>query len=144
MGLNGIIMFKNMKKVLVLMILSLFSISQLKAQNVLWFKATSFSIKYADSYGNWTKYSKWIEIDPMPVKIDLIDDIIIIYSNDQQIYLVKSCSKERRDRDGGTQIEMRVVDQDLDWGIVRLRKTREGDLQLYVDFTDIAWVYNIE
>lgn len=133
-----------MKKALLLIIIPLFSISQTKAQNVLWFKATSFSVKYVDNYGYWTKYSRWIEIDPISVKIDLISKIIIIYSNDQQIYLIKNWSEERRDRSGGTQIEMKVVDQDLDWGTVRLRKTREGDLQLYVDFADVAWVYNIQ
>jgi hypothetical protein len=47
------------------------------------------------------------------------------------------------DDGGGVQIKFSVIDQDGDRGTVRLRIQNDGNSQLYVDFADIMWVYNV-
>ena len=37
-----------------------------------------------------------------------------------------------------------MIDQDGDYGSIRFRKQYNGTIQLYIDYADIKWVYNIE
>ena len=44
---------------------------------------------------------------------------------------------------GGTNVKFYVIDQDYDRGSIRLRVERNGNSQIYVDFSNVAWVYNV-
>jgi hypothetical protein len=71
------------------------------------------------------------------------EDIIIIYSNKTQIYAIYENAGTYNDNDGGKQQGYYVLDQDYDKGMIRLRIARDGTSQLYVDFNDVGWVYNV-
>ncbi len=68
-------------------------------------------------------------------------DQIYIDSSNPQLYAIISDSTKRSDGKGGIVYEWTVIDQDHDRGSVRLRINPEYN-QLYVDFDNIAWVYN--
>lgn len=131
-----------MKKFL-LMFLMLFALSvgTASAQSY-YYRTTSFSIKYKTEYGTWTNWSAW-EQSNLKVRIDFDDDMIIIYSQTLQVYQVTKYLGDYTDESGGRQTKFQVVDQDDDIGTIRLRIERNGNSQLYVDFADVIWVYNV-
>ena len=78
----------------------------------------------------------------MKVKFDLNRDQIVIFSPDIQIYNVLNVEEPPYDP-SGQQIKYRVIDQDDDFGHIRLRIENNGNSQLYVDFANVKWVYNV-
>lgn len=79
----------------------------------------------------------------MAVTINLDNDVITIYSPKTQIYKVYETGPTERNKTTGSQMTFYVYDQDLDKGSIRLRVTPKGTCQIYVDFSNIAWVYNV-
>lgn len=124
-----------MKKFL-LMLMLMFTCSFVNAQQVLWFKTTEMAIKLQGyEWSDWTKAK-------MNVKFDLTNDIIVIYSEKTQIYKVLGINQTPYDPNG-RQVAYSVIDQDYDRGQIRLRIENNGNSQIYVDFSDVSWVYNV-
>lgn len=128
-----------MKRILIIIMFGLFCIGATQAQTQ-WFKATELAIKVVNN-GNWTKWSDWESVD-INIKFDLSNDLIIIYSQEIQIYKVLEQVKSPYDSNG-TQVKFKVLDQDYDKGFLRLRVENNGNSQIYVDYADISWVYNV-
>ena len=107
-----------------------------------YFTAYQYSSKVMMNNGQWSNWLDWIATD-IDVKIDFDKAKIVIYSNEPQIYrLIEEV--EAPYNDGGQQIKYRMIDQDGDYGSIRFRKQYNGTIQLYIDYADIKWVYNIE
>lgn len=130
-----------MKKLVLVFILCL-SIFEVFAQNnsTLWFRTTEFAWKYKES-GVWSEWSDWIESN-MKVKFDLNKDQIIIYSPSTQVYTVLGVEEPPYDPNG-QQVKYRIIDQEEDFGYLRLRIEKNGNSQIYIDFADLRWVYNV-
>lgn len=128
-----------MKRILIVIMFGLFCVGAVQAQTQ-WFKATELAIKVVNN-GNWTKWSDWESVD-IDIKFDLSNDLIIIYSQEIQIYKVLDQVKSPYDSNG-TQVKFKVLDQDYDKGFLRLRVENNGNSQIYVDYADISWVYNV-
>lgn len=88
------------------------------------------------------KWSAWEDTN-IRIKIDIDNDRIVIYSNRTQIYDIISETTPPRDS-SGSQKAFKFIDQDGDIGTLRLRIQDNGTKQIYIDFSDISWVYNIE
>lgn len=106
-----------------------------------WYHGTSYAYKYIDN-GQWKPWTDWIKCD-ISIKIDIDDDLIVIYSKKKQIYKVVEYKGKFKDSGGGTYISYFVIDQDNDIGSIRLRVEKNGHGQLYVDFANLMWVYNL-
>lgn len=119
-----------MKKLIILFLL-LVPLT-IKADDM-WFKTSQLAIKIS---GEW---SDWI---PVVVKIKVTEDKVTIYSDEVQIYKIKHEIEAPHDY-RGEQIAYRVIDHEGDWGNLRFRKQNNGQLQLYIDFSNISWVYDI-
>lgn len=128
-----------MKRILIVIMFGLFCVGAVQAQTQ-WFKATELAIKVVNT-GSWTKWSDWESVD-IDIKFDLSNDLIIIYSQETQIYKVLDQVKSPYDSNG-TQVKFKVLDQDYDKGFLRLRVENNGNSQIYVDYADISWVYNV-
>ena len=129
-----------MKKLL-LSLFCLFSLS-LSAQ-IQKYRTTQFAIASVTN-GRYS-WSDW-ESSNLYLYINLDTDQITIYSTSIQIYQIYSAYNNGNaysDSEGGKTIKFNVIDQDLDKGTVRLRIDREGNSQVYIDFADVAWVYNV-
>ena len=134
---------KLMKKFLIVLFLTLLfgaTVNKISAQTV-YYRTTQFAIKYKTNYG-WTNWTNW-EKSSMKLKFDLDDDLIIIYSSKIQIYKILSDEGSYVDDSGGKQQKYFVIDQDDDYGYVRLRVEKNGNSQIYIDFNDVMWVYNV-
>ena len=110
---------------------------------VLQFRTTQFA--EATIVNNHYYWGDW-KSSNMKLCIDLNTDQIIIYSPKVQIYQVYGAYNNGNtytDASGGSNLKFYVIDQDYDRGHIRLRVERNGNCQVYVDFSNIAWVYNV-
>lgn len=110
----------------------------------LWFKGYKYAIKYKteSNRNNQAGWSNWINCN-VPIEFQMDNDIIVIYSNKTQVYAIYENMGTYNDRDGGKQQGYYVLDQDLDKGSIRLRIAKDGTSQIYIDFNDVGWVYNV-
>ena len=124
-----------MKRLTLILVLGLFFIGAAQAQTQ-WYKATEFAIKF--------KGYEWSDWQPVSIAIefDLDEDFITIYSNETQIYKITGTLTPPYDS-GGKQVKFRIIDQDFDTGNLRLRIENNGNSQIYIDFSDVSWVYNV-
>lgn len=128
-----------MKKVLLFL---LFFMPLVSNAQVYYYRTTAFCMKIY-SGGYWSDWSDW-EPSDIKVKIDTDNDQIIVYSPAVQVYDIIKYVKTYEDNGGGQQMEFVVIDQDYDKGNVRLRMAPDGTPQLYIDFADIMWAYNLK
>lgn len=106
------------------------------------YRTTAFAMKQVTSYGVWTDWTDWQSSD-MLITINFDTDVIKIYSPMTQIYRITKHVSNYRDNSGGTQSEYRFIDQDGDIGTLRLRIEINGNSQIYIDFSNVMWVYNV-
>ena len=125
-----------MKKIVLGIILALF-MSIPSFSQIINFKATSVAIKEVGY-----KWSDWKKCDIL-ITFNLRTDKVVIYSRSIQIYKVLTQGQSYIDESGGEQVKYDVIDQDDDLGDMRLRVERNGNSQIYIDFADVSWVYNV-
>lgn len=125
-----------MKKILVSIVFIILGFVPIQAQ-IYYYKAFQFSCK--ETYGNWID---WQPTDIL-ITINLSSDVVNIYSNKTQIYKIVKYVKNYTDTSGGRQIEFKFIDQDYDRGTMRLRTETNGNSQMYIDFANVMWVYNL-
>lgn len=126
----------------ILMLMLVFGVSVMSFGQIQWYKTSEISIRYLNkNTGYWTNWSDW-EKCVVDVRFDLNNDVITIYSKNTQRYQVLELQDPPYDS-SGKQVKFYVKDQDGDYGHIRLRIENNGNSQLYVDFKDISWVYNV-
>lgn len=106
------------------------------------YKATSYAYAEINQYTGRYNWSDWYKCD-VSIVFDLQRDIITIYSKSTQYYSILTTGTASTDSSGGKQISFRVIDQDDDRGTLKLRIEKNGNSQLYVDFNNVAWCYNL-
>lgn len=110
--------------------------TEIVEQNEQWYQTTEFAYKLEGQ--DW---SRWYD-SKITIKFIMNQDKIIIYSDDPQIYRVIATMDPPYDP-SGQQVKFKVIDQDGDYGYLRLRVENSGNSQIYIDFSDISWVYNV-
>lgn len=105
------------------------------------YQAQEFAFRYVNQYGSWTEWSDW-ERSTVIVTINVAEDIIMVNTATPQTYVVVAYDGLQTDASGGKQAIFRVIDQDYDKGTVRLRIEKNGNSQMYVDFSNVSWVYS--
>lgn len=122
---------------LLLLPLSVFS------QSKLIFTTTSYA--FARIYDGIYEWDDWEECK-IRIIINTETDIVTIYSASTQKYFIYGSYNDGevyQDEKGGKQIKFYVIDQDRDRGSLRLRIEKNGNSQIYIDFNDCAWCYNV-
>ena len=137
-------MNKAMKRVFVLFAFCVVALMQLDAQ-VYKLKTTSMAFRSYDGY-SWSDWSAW-DYDRgsnILVVINANSDIITIYSKETQEYdILNLIENEKQDPKGGVYSEWLCVDRNGLRCHFRLRKQRDDTLQLYIDYSDFSFVYNV-
>ncbi len=127
-----------MKKMM-MVIAFLFTVMSMNAQTYK-FKTTAVAYKELGRNG-WTKWTDWYRTE-MLVVISNDRDVISIYSETPQEYDILEYQGEENDRNGRSYKYLCVNEDGLKCGI-RLRAQRDGSRQLYVDFNNAMWVYDL-
>ena len=102
---------------------------------VLKLKAYSFSARSTDHYGNWSDCNILVVIGE--------DSRVKIYSKETQEYDIISSEEEVSDHQGGTVTEYHCIDKDGLRCSLRLRVEKNDNIQLYVDYDNLSFVYNV-
>ena len=111
------------------------------AQSVWYFKTTEYASAKIEN-GKYT-WGDWEKSD-MYIIMDLGNDIIKVLSKKNQKYTVYKSYGEYTDNSGGDNLKFGVIDQDGDRCEIRFRKEQNGNSQIYVDYGNCAWVYNVK
>ena len=128
-------------KRLILLICMLATIAIVQAE-VLKLQATSYAYKYQNDYGYWTDWTDW-EYSSVLIVINIDKNRINIYSNTPQEYDIYHVDDSYYDKDGGEIMTLKCIDADGVQCDVRIRIERSGNRQLYIDYSNAMWVYNI-
>lgn len=112
------------------------------ADEILKMRATSFAIKSTDDYGYWSDWSDWEDCSVLVV-INVTNDRVNIYSGTPQVYDIYDYGEEEYD-DNGTTTTFNCIDDEGLQCDMRIRIQNDGQVQLYIDYSDIMWVYNVE
>ena len=129
-----------MRKFLVTLTFVVLAVISVSAQTIR-FKTTSYTSKEYTAYG-WTNWRPYQSSD-MLVTMNLDTDIVTIYSPRKQIYKIISYEGEYIDNDGEPVLLYRFIDQDGDMGTMKLMQRRSGKSELYIQFSNIIWVYSV-
>lgn len=105
--------------------------------------STEFAYKVKNDYGTWSEWSDWVSSHCL-ITINLDRNVINIYSDEPQEYDIYDYDDSFiDDRDGGQSLTLKCVDRDALRCQIRLRVQTNSQLQLYVDYNDVMFVYNI-
>lgn len=108
---------------------------------VLKLKAYSFSARSTDHYGNWSDWADWSDCNILVVIGE--DSRVKIYSKETQEYDIISSEEEVSDHQGGTVTEYHCIDKDGLRCSLRLRVEKNDNIQLYVDYDNLSFIYNV-
>lgn len=133
-------MKQRINTILMTLVMMLFTMSSVNAHtndNVQYYKAYQYTQKmsYASDFDNWTTVN-------IPIVFNLTTDQIIIYSKRTQTYYIYKY-ETYTSNEGRRAVRFYFVDQDLDKGCCRLVIRNDGTSQIYIDFSNISWVYNV-
>lgn len=132
-----------MKKFLAIVIILLSSLAVSKSYaEVTKYTAYSLAMKTADNRGNWSKWSDW-ESCSILIVIDFDKERLTIYSHKTQVFDIISYEDWESDGEGGRTMSLSCVDDEGLRCTLRYRQDKDGDLQLYVDYNNLMYVYNI-
>ena len=90
----------------------------------------------------WTDWSEW-EDSGMIITLNMTKDVVEILSPKAQIYHITEYDDFYIDKDGGRTAKYSFVDQEGYKGVIRLRIEKDGNSQMYVEYANIMWVYNL-
>jgi hypothetical protein len=113
------------------------------ASDILKWQATELAYKTTDDWGNWSEWSDWEDCSVLIV-INTATDRVNIYSSTPQEYDVYDTESAVNDNDGGSSITFHCVDANGLRCDMRIRVQANGQVQLYIDYNDIMFVYNVE
>ncbi len=132
-----------MKKLMLVLIIGLVAFS-VYGQNVIKLRTTDFCYQTKSEYsGEWLGWSNWQSVNILVV-IDLSKLQIIIYSEALQVYDIVESFDIRYNSDYDEIYEFRAIDQDgIYCGIRFIIGDDSGRKQLYIDYSDMSWVYNV-
>ena len=133
---------RNWKSILLLGFIIL--LTNLAYGQVYKLKTTSFAFKTKINDYQWSDWSEWEEASILVV-MDSDKDRITIYSKDTQVYDIAEDEGKTTDSDGDDTWSFYCVNEDgLTCGVrLVILNSQNGLNQLYVDFNDAKWVYNL-
>ena len=117
-------------------------LSNLAFAQVYKLKATDFAYMYQTNYGTWSDWSTWEDCSIL-CTVDINKDRITIYSIETQVYDIIENSDTYYDEDGDLVWKLVGIDNEGIQCGVRILKKSSGTTQLYVNYSDIRWVYNV-
>ncbi|MBO5716586.1 MAG: hypothetical protein J6R50_00490 [Alistipes sp.] len=131
-----------MKKFLLALCAMIFCFGLEAQAQVYKFNATNFAYRVNDE-GVWSEWSDWEDCQILVV-INLDTADIDIYSSEPQDFSIYDASSSYYDSDGGEQMDLKCVDANGIRCGVRVRVQSDGLVQLYVDYSDISYVYCLQ
>lgn len=113
------------------------------AQSSIRLVAYEFSVGEISEWNNDVDWIGWRDCR-VPISINFEEMRIRIFSKDNQDYQIVEDLGEVYDDNGKANV-MKCMDQDGLMCKIRVRKQNDtGSIQLYVEYVDYIWVYNVK
>ena len=109
-------------------------------------RAIEVSYKTINSYGNWSAFSEWQDCNIIIVT-DFDNKTFTIYSKEIQEFDIIKFFPTKTDENGQQTYEMLCIDKEGKRCHIRHRFLKKGlyaRSQLYVDYNNIIFAYNLE
>ena len=132
---------KNIFKIFILSLILFLFYNTCDAQ-VYKLRAYEFSYKTYSYYSGWSEWSDWSNCQILVV-VDIDNYRIKIYSQSEQEYDIIETESEQTDYKGNKTTKMVAIDKDGSRCNVRIRTDVNLNKQLYIDYSDMMWVYNV-
>lgn len=129
-----------MKKFIILTVLFLGIVISVNAQ-IQTYRTTGYYEKKLYSWG-WSNWSSKQQSN-MNIVVNMNTDVVTIYSPRTQVYRVYEYLGTTRDSDSDTTVSLKFIDQDNDRGTMRLVIRANGQSQIYIDFANVMWAYDV-
>lgn len=135
-------MKKSVLTFAIVLSLSVF-MTELSYAQVLKLKSTALALRVKNDDNRWSDWSDW---ESTSVLIVVEESRITVYSKEKQVYDIIENEGKRTDSDGDDILSYYCINEDGARCRLRLikRNSRNGENQLYVDFNDMKWVYNLK
>lgn len=105
------------------------------------YQCTSYAIANVRN-GNYT-WGDW-QSSNAQILVDTTEGYVYINTTLQQLYRIVSYKDPYNDANGGRSMDLKVIDvSDNTRGTISVRHEANGNMQLYVRFANVSWVYNI-
>lgn len=105
-------------------------------------KAFELAYKTQDQWGDWTDWSDWEDCD-IDISMNLDNSRIRIFSKEIQDYSIIKYLNDETD-DNGKSYVMKCMDAEGLICTIKLREQRRPKaLQLYIEYNNMRWVYNV-
>lgn len=106
-------------------------------------KATAFAYRYINDYQVWSDWSDWENCDILCV-LDISKDRITVYSKETQIYDIIDSEDGYYDKDGDYIWILEAIDDNgLKCKVKLITREASKRVELYVNYSDFQWVYNV-
>lgn len=106
------------------------------------FNAIGLSYKEIDPNGKSSEWSKWEDVNILIV-YNGKENTLEIYSKETQEFDIVRYDPDESDSDGGVISPMFCVDKEGRRCKIRYRQTKNNTLQLYIDYDNFMYVYNM-
>ena len=132
-----------MRKFVLLILILLLGISSPLMAEVFKLTTTTVAFKhYNEAIKRWSDWSEW-EPCSVLVVINADTDRIDIYSKETQQFDIIEDEGSEPDEEGGEIMSWYCVDADGMRCRIRYRIDKDQEMQLYVDYSDFMYVYNV-
>lgn len=132
---------KKSIEILALLVLSLMFYNKCDAQ-IYKLRAYEFSFKYYSDNQGWTDWSDWKDCKIL-ITIDLYEMRMKIYSEEEQEYDIIEVKDMQKDYKGNSTLKCVAIDREGLKCNVRIVNDINSNKQIYIDYLDIHWVYNV-
>lgn len=107
-------------------------------------RTTAISYKYKINESSWSDWVEWEETSVLVI-IDVNKERITVYYKEIQEYDIYQSEGKNIDDEGDERITYYCINKDGLKCRIRLAKlvSRGGGMQLYIDYSDVLFVYNI-
>lgn len=108
------------------------------------FNAIGFSSKTLNDNGEWNDWSEWQQ-SSATISLDTDKEKLVIDASKKFSYdIYDKKISTNSDREGSNILEYSCVDNDGLKCAFRLRNSLDGSIQIYLDYSDVSFVYQVE
>lgn len=113
-------------------------------KKVIKLRATAYSSRHKINAYKWSDWINWEETSVL-ITIDTETGRITVYSSELQVYDIAGNEGESTDTDGDQTLSLHCIDDEGLQCTVRVvsLNSQNGEIQLYVDYNNVSWVYNV-
>lgn len=116
--------------------------SAAQAADIMKYRAYRYAEQKKLSSGRWGEWSDWEDIN-LTITFNFDHQVIRINNKINSMFLIDDCDDTYTDDDGDEVLKIYAHDEEDLKCEIRVISRESGTMQLYVDYNNVRWCYNI-